>query len=117
MKYRIAIHHRKGFDPASEEGPEVHKAIDDLNDEMVAAGVRVFVGGLWPVETAKSLSPNPDGTITVTDGPYLKNSEHVDGFWVVEVENEDEAIQWGLKAVRACRTGVDVRQFGGPSDQ
>jgi hypothetical protein len=29
--------------------------IDALNDEMVAAGVRIFVGGLSPASSARSL--------------------------------------------------------------
>ena len=86
-------------------------AIDVLNDEMVAAGVRKFVGGLHPPASAKSLRAQPDGKVLVTDGPYLKTAEHVAGFWVLEAASLDEALAWGRKAVVACRAPVEVRPF------
>jgi len=90
------------------------RAIDDLNDEMVAAGIRVFVGGLKPVNNAKSLRAQPDGKILVTDGPYLETREHIGGFWVLECGSQAEAVEWGRKAVVACRVPVEVRPFWGP---
>ncbi len=88
----------------------MHHDIDALNDEMVAAGVRVFVGGLLPATSAKSLRSSPDGVI-ITDGPHLQTKEHVGGFWVLEAANMDEAMEWGRKAVIACRAPVEVRPF------
>jgi hypothetical protein len=55
-------------------------AIDALNDEMKAAGVRVFVGGLRPASSAKSLRARPDGVVLITDGPYLEIKEHAGRF-------------------------------------
>ena len=112
-QYLVAIHHPDGYD-GSREDEAMHRAIDELNDEMVAAGVRVFVGGLLPVSSAKSLRSQSDGKIIVTDGPYLETKEHIGGFWVVEAANLDEALAWGRKAVAACRAPVEVRPFGQP---
>jgi len=78
---------------------------------MKAAGVRVFVGGLHSARRAKSLRAQPSGKVHVTDGPYLETKEHVGGFWVLEAADMDEALAWGRKAVIACRTPVEVRQF------
>jgi hypothetical protein len=111
MKFIVAIHHPHGYDGSGED-KAMHQAIDDLNDEMVAAGIRVFVGGLHGIEEAKSLTAQPDGEILLTDGPYLETKEHVGGFWVVEAASMDEALEWGRKAVIACRAPVEVRQFG-----
>ncbi|MFY9233641.1 MAG: YciI family protein [Fimbriimonadaceae bacterium] len=65
---------------------------------MVAAGVRVFVGGLHPASSARSLSAGPDGEVLITDGPYLQTNEHVGGFWVPEAADLEEALEWGRKA-------------------
>jgi hypothetical protein len=56
--------------------------IDALNEEMIAAGVTVFAGGLLPASSAKSLRAQPDGKGLITDGPYLETKEHVGGFWM-----------------------------------
>ncbi len=111
MRYLIAIHHPDNYDPAVSEDATMAHAIDVLNDEMVAAGVRKFVGGLHPPGSAKSLRAQPDGKVLVTDGPYLKTAEHVAGFWVLEAASLDEALAWGRKAVVACRAPVEVRPF------
>ena len=111
MRYLVAIHHPDDYEPFVEEDEAMDRAIDALNDEMVAAGVRVFVGGLRPVSGAKSLRAQPDGEVLTTDGPYLQTTEHVGGFWVLEAADLDEALEWGRKAVIACRAPVEVRPF------
>jgi hypothetical protein len=82
-----------------------------LNEEMIAAGVRIFAGGLRPVSNAKSLQARPNGEVLITDGPYLETKEHIGGFWMLETADLDEALAWGRKAVIACRAPVEVRAF------
>jgi hypothetical protein len=113
-QYLVAIHHPDNYD-ASREDEAMHRDIDVLNEEMIAAAVRIFVGGLRSASTAKSLRAQPDGKVVTTDGPYLETKEHIGGFWVLAVANMDEALAWGRKAVIACRTAVEVREFGIPT--
>lgn len=110
-QYLVAIHHPDDYDPAIAEDDAMARDIDALNDEMKAADVRIFVGGLRPASSATSLRAQPDGKVLTTDGPYLKTSEHVGGFWVLEAANLDEALAWGRKAAIACRAPVEVRPF------
>lgn len=110
-QYLVAIHHPDDYDPQVAEDAAMGRAIDVLNDDMVAAGVRVFVGGLQPAGSAKSLRLHPDGQVRSSDGPYLQTTEHVGGFWVLEASSLDEALAWGRKAAIACRAPVEVRQF------
>jgi hypothetical protein len=106
----VAIHHPDNYDPSTEDEAMV-RDIDTLNEEMEAAGVRVFAGGLQPSAKAKSLRAKPNGDVLITDGPYLEAKEHVGGFWLLETADMDEALKWGRKAVAACRAPVEVRQF------
>jgi hypothetical protein len=85
--------------------------IDVLNEEMGAAGARLFAGGLSAASSAKSLRAQPDGKVRITDGPYLETKEHIGGFWILKAANLDEALEWGRKAVVACRAPVEVRAF------
>lgn len=110
-QYLVAIHHPDDYDPSVAEDTAMSRAIDALNNEMKTAGVRVFVGGLRPASSAKSLRAWPDGQVLISDGPYLKSTEHVGGFWVLEAADLDEALAWGAKAAVACRAPVEVRPF------
>jgi hypothetical protein len=68
----VAIHHPDDYDPSVAEDEAMSRDIDALNDEMKAAGVRIFVGGLHPASSATSLRAQPDGEVLITDGPYLE---------------------------------------------
>jgi hypothetical protein len=107
-QYLVAIHHPDDYD-LSVETEAMSDEIHALNREMVAAGVRVFVAGLSPASSARSLRAQPDGKVLITDGPYLETKEHVGGFWVLKAADLDEALAWGRKAAVACRAPVEVR--------
>ena len=109
-QYLVAIHHPDGYD-GSLEDEAMHRDIDALNQEMIAAGIRIFAGGLSAAANSKSLRAQPEGEVVITDGPYLETREHIGGFWILEAANLDEALEWGRKAVVACRAPVEVRAF------
>ena len=107
-QYLVAIHLADDYDPSKESEVTV-RDISALNKEMIAAGVRTFVGGLEPAGKAKSLRAQPDGRVLVTDGPYIESKEHVGGFWILDTADLDEALAWGRRAAKACRAPVEVR--------
>ncbi len=109
-QYLVAIHHPDDFDSSTVDEATI-RDIDVLNEEMIAAGARIFAGGLTAAGSAKSLRAEPNGEVLVTDGPYLEAKEHVGGFWILEAADLDEALAWGRKAVVACRAPVEVRAF------
>lgn len=109
-QYLVAIHHPDDYNPAISEDESMDRAIDLLNEEMLSAGVRIFVGGLHPAGTAKSLNAKL-GKVSISDGPYLSTKEHVGGFWVLECTSLEQALEWGSKAAIACRAPVEVRKF------
>jgi hypothetical protein len=109
-QYLVAIHHPDNYDPSTEDDAMM-RDIDMLNEEMTAVGARFFAGGLESATKAKSLRKQPSGTVLVTDGPYLEAKEHIGGFWILEAPDMDKALEWGRKAVVACRAPVEVRAF------
>lgn len=109
-QYLVAIHHPDDYDP-SLEGEAMIRDISALNVEMDAAGARVFAGGLEPAPRAKSLRKRRSGEVVITDGPYIETKEHIGGFWILEAADMEEALEWGRKAVVACRAPVEVRAF------
>ena len=111
MQFLVAIHLPDDYDPSAEDAA-VRRDISTLNEEMIAKGVRVFVGGLQPATRAKTIRARNTGGMVITDGPFVEAKEHVGGFWVLECASEEEALEWGRKALVACRAPVEVRAFG-----
>lgn len=109
-QYLVAVQHPDNYDP-SLEGEAMMRDIGAVNQEMEAAGARLFAGGLESASRAKSLRKQPDGKVSITDGPYLEAKEYIGGFWILECADMEEALAWGRKAVLACRVPVEVRTF------
>jgi hypothetical protein len=80
-------------------------------DEMRAAGVYVFAGGLeeedGPIYTADATS----GSLVVTDGPYVETKEFLGGLTVVDVPDDEAAKMWAGKVAEACGWPQEVRLF------
>ncbi len=79
-------------------------------NEMKAAGVLVFAGGLeedGPVLSADATS----GTLTFTDGPYVETTEFLGGLTIVDVPDLEEARRWAGKVAEGCGWPQEVRQF------
>ncbi|WP_158821398.1 YciI family protein [Granulicella sp. S156] len=108
--YLVAIQLPDNFDPSTQSAETVHN-INVLNDELEAAGARLVAAGLSAPSHAKSLRPQPNGEVLITDGPYLETKEHVGGFTILEAADMDEALEWARKSVIACRTPVEVREI------
>ena len=81
-----------------------------VNDEMQAAGVWVFAGGLHPIAQATTVDNTGEKPI-VTDGPYLESKEYLGGFWILELPDLDAALDWATRASKACRGKVEIRPF------
>jgi hypothetical protein len=78
------------------------------------AGVLVAAEQLTHSETATSLRVQ-DGERLVTDGPFMETKEHLLGFYLVDVDDLDTALDWARRMpahpgqtieVRAAATGL-----------
>jgi hypothetical protein len=78
-----------------EEGPAGHSdAIQEaiaLTHELNAKGQFITAGPLQPSKTAVSVRVR-DGKQQVTDGPFAETREVLGGYYIVDVDNLDEAI-------------------------
>ena len=80
-------------------------------EEMKAAGVYVFAGGLEEEGPVYSADPT-SGTVMVTDGPYAETKEFLGGFAVVDVTDDEAAKTWAGRMAQACGWPQEVRRFG-----
>lgn len=80
-------------------------------EEMRAAGVYVFAGGLEE-DRNRAFSADPtSGTVVVTDGPYVETKEMLGGFAVVNVPDDEAARVWAGRLAEACGWPQEVRRF------
>ena len=112
-EYLIAFNGEWVPDHTVEELREKSRAVRALIAEMKAAGVFIFTGGLddaGPVFSVDACS----GTPLFTDGPFIESKEHLGGFAVVDVADEEAARLWAGKIAVACGWPQEVRRFRVP---
>jgi hypothetical protein len=82
-----------------------------LIEEMTDAGVFVFSdGGLDESTTLCSVDAS-SGTPVFTDGPFVETKEHLGGFAVVDVADDDAARYWAGRIAVAVGWPQEVHRF------
>ncbi len=112
-EYLIAFNDEWVPDHTDEEMREKSKAVRALRAEMNEAGVLIYTNGLDPDAPVFSVDAS-SGTPLFTDGPYVESKEHLGGFAVVTVDDEDAARLWAGKVAVACGWPQEVRRFPVP---
>jgi hypothetical protein len=87
--------------PESEAGalpsPELIERMGAFNNELIAAGVMLDGAGLKPSSAGVRMHKVRDEAI-VTDGPFAETKELIGGYWIWQVKDLAEAIDWAKKA-------------------
>ena len=103
-------------DHTDEEMAEKSEAVRTLRTEMKAAGVYVFLGGLDDSAPVFAVDAS-NGAPVFTDGPYAETKEHLGGFTIVDVADEESARFWAAKVAVACGWPQEVRHFQVPTQR
>jgi hypothetical protein len=114
-RYLLSVYQPDGPPPPDVDLEKVMRDIDELHEELKAAGAWVFDGGLHPASTATVVRVKDD-EVLITDGPYAEGKEHVGGFTIIRAPDLDAALEWGRKAARATTLPVEVRPFHDAED-
>ncbi len=97
---------------AAQASPDEELRIDAFNEKMQAAGQRIVAHGLYEPELAKSIDARTED-VTIVDGLINPTEEFMIGFWIVEVDSHDNAMQLALEGSRACNRKIELRQIHG----
>jgi hypothetical protein len=109
-EYLIAFNAEWVPDHTVEELRDKSEALKPLLAEMTAAGVLVFTGGLDDAAPVFSVDAS-SGTPLFSDGPFVETEEHLGGFAVLAVPDEDAARLWAGRIAAACGWPQEVRRF------
>jgi hypothetical protein len=99
-------------DENSENGvmPDAKMLTDmgNFNEELVKAGVMLAGEGLHPTSKAVRVRFEGDKR-TVIDGPFTESKELIAGYWLWQVRDMDEAIEWIKRAPFDSETQIEIR--------
>jgi len=66
------------------------------NEELVKAGVLLDGAGLQPSSKGAKVTFQ-NGKAQVTDGPFAETKELLAGYWMIQVQSKEEAIEWAKR--------------------
>ena len=100
MKYLLSLYgdESRNADRTPEQMQESMKAWDTYTKETQDAGAFLGGEGLQPTATATTIGiQEGGGEPIVTDGPFAETKEQLGGFYLLDCEDLDEALEWARK--------------------
>jgi hypothetical protein len=93
---------------SEDERKAIYAEYGALTQELRDRNALVDGNELQPTSTATAVRVR-DGQTTVTDGPFAETKEALGGYYVVDVESLDEAIELAAKIPSARHSVVEIR--------
>ncbi|MCQ4041227.1 YciI family protein [Streptantibioticus rubrisoli] len=93
---------------------ELVAAMGRYNEELAKAGVLLAADGLHASSKGARVAFS-GGRPTVTDGPFAETKELIAGFWIIQAQSLDEAVEWASR-VPFEEGEIEVRQVFEPTD-
>lgn len=111
-QYLLSVHtNGKPREPMSAaEVREGFARIAPLEAEMKSSGALVYSGRLLEPQAATVVRMT-DGKVLTTDGPFIEAKEVIAGFYIIEAEDLDSALEWAAKTTAAINAPIEVRPF------
>jgi hypothetical protein len=110
MKYMLLIYHdEQSWNTLTEaERQDIYGEYGKLSEQLAAKGQLLDGSELQPITTATSVRVR-DGKELITDGPFAETHEQLGGYYLINVNNLDEATSIAAQ-IPSARTGtVEVR--------
>ena len=121
MKYLLTLYmeERDWSETSPEEAAASMKAWDEYTSALKDADGFVAGEGLEPVATATTIRLAEDNV--VTDGPFAETKERLAGFYLIDVDDLDVALEWAGKVPMPggaveVRPVMDYEKAGGSSE-
>lgn len=112
MRVMVMVKATKDSENGLMPSTELLEAMGKFNEQLVSAGIMLSGDGLKPSSQGKRIAFD-GASRTVIDGPFTETRELVAGYWIWEVKDMAEAVEW----VKRCPnpmpgpSEIEIRQF------
>ncbi len=116
MRYMMLIYSKEregGL--AAEESQELKAAHRAAIEAAGRKGILLGAEPLSPTSTATTVRMQ-DGKALITDGPFAETKEQLAGYYILDCENLDEALEWAARIPTTCKGGegcIEIRPMPG----
>lgn len=116
-KYMLIMRPQPGSELFSGEHPfeQIIDQVGAYNEMLIDAGVMVAGEGLTDAATGVVIDNTGEKPI-ITDGPYGELHELFNGFYILEVSSQQEAVEWALKMPLVRGSKTEIRRVTDETD-
>ena len=93
MRFMVIVKASKDSEAGVMPSEELLLAMGKFNEEMVKAGIMLAGDGLKPSSNGVRIKFEGKNR-SVVDGPFAETKELIAGYWIINVKNIEEAIEW-----------------------
>jgi hypothetical protein len=93
MRVMVLVKATKDSEAGIMPSTELLAAMGKFNEELVKAGIMLAGDGLKPSSQGKRIAFD-EARRTVLDGPFAETRELVAGYWLWQVKDMAEAVEW-----------------------
>jgi hypothetical protein len=110
MQYMLLIYDDEKLWAGLSDGErgQIFQAYGAYTEDMRSRGVFVAGDALQPTSTATTVRER-NGDRLVTDGPFAETKEQLGGYYVIEVDSLDDALDWAARIPSAKLGSIEVR--------
>lgn len=119
MKYVVLVYQdeKRARAASDEEMARSVEAFNKFHEEFGESGVLQSGQRLSHSDAATTVRVR-EGKTLITDGPFAETKEHLAGFYLIEVENLDDAIEFASNVPTAKSGSIEIRPvFAGPQTE
>jgi hypothetical protein len=102
----------KGYEKAAPGAMPDAKAVEAMmkyNKSLQEAGVLLSLEGLHPPSMGARVTFSK-GNPKATNGPFAGAKETLGGFWMIQVNSREEAIEWAKRCPASDNEIIEIRQ-------
>ena len=113
MRFMLIVKADKNSEAGVLPDEKMLSEMGKFNQEMIDAGILLAGEGLQPIAKGARVKFSGEKR-TVTDGPFAETKELVAGFWIIQVNSKEEAIQWVKRCpnpMPGTESEIEIRQI------
>jgi hypothetical protein len=112
MQYMLLVYNCERPDPDQPGFTEALARVNAFADECRRRNVFVAGDPLQPESTATTVQVR-EGRTLITDGPFVETHEHLGGYYILDCETLDEALELAAICPFATLGAIEVRPLAG----
>jgi hypothetical protein len=114
MLFMMIVKASKNSEGANIRQPLLEVMMDQYNQDLIDAGIRVMAKGLHPSSEGVRFSHVESGKEPIlNNGPFKPTQDVIAGFFLIDVNTREEAIEWARKVPDPTGNGegqIELRQ-------